>query len=118
MSDTITADDGSGATTPDEMLGFDITVDSANVVHDLIDGTRALTLVGDRPRSGAFTALYRAEADAHAARLLLGGKTTFSLVSDVAEYTMTFGRAGQMTPVQHDTVRSAWVFTVGFQELP
>lgn len=120
MTHTITAQDGTGATTvPDAIVGFAPEVESGNEVHELIaEGAIAVTLVGDLPRTGSLSLRYSSDADAEAARLLLGRPCAFVLSSTSRPIVgMTFVRAGRMSPAMHDVIDGLWTFEVGFQEL-
>lgn len=120
MTATITAQDGTfDTTTPVLIDGWAPSVESANVVHQMIEpGTIAVTLGGDLPRTGSLALVYDNDADAEAARLLLGRPCAFTLVEgDRPVVDMSFVRAGSMSPAMHDQVRSVWTFDVGFQEV-
>lgn len=116
---TITAQDGTAAaTTPLLVDGWQPEAESGNITHDLIDGSIAVTLVGDRPRFGVLTLIYDDDTAAEAARQLLARPTTFTLAaSERPVVDMTFVRSGRITPAMHDEHRDLWVFAVGFQEV-
>lgn len=120
MTSTITVLDGSGdSTEPVAVSGIGMSASSANVVHELIEpGSIAVTLGGDLPRSGTLTMIYTDDAEADAARVLLGRPATFALQTDERPVTdLTFVRVGDMSAAVHDTVSSLWVLTVGVQEI-
>lgn len=116
---TITAQDGTGdSTTPVEVDGWEPEAESGNIVTELIDGSIAVTTVGDRPRTGTLRLVYADDTTAETARLLLGRRTSFTLIApDRPVVDMAFVRAGRITPAMHDEHRDLWVFGVGFQEI-
>jgi hypothetical protein len=92
MSATITANNGAGTTTPHFItVPFETSWQSRNVVHDLIGGGLAVSLVEPRPRAGGLELLYLSEASAFAASALHQQESTFTLVeSDRVYFTMTY----------------------------
>lgn len=117
---TITALDGSGATTtPFAIDGFEAESESGNVVHRLIaPGAIAVTLVGDLPRTGTLRLIYTDDTAAEAARTLLGRSTSFALSTpERPVISMTFVRTGKLGAALRDKVRSLWSFAVEFQEV-
>lgn len=120
MTYTITAQDGTSDTiTPVTIDGWTPEAESGNEIHKLIaPGTIAVTLVGDYPRTGELTLVFDNDTDAEAARLILGRRTSFTLVSDDRPVTnMSFVRQGRITSAIHDMVHHVWVFSVGYQEI-
>lgn len=118
MSATISAGNGAGTTTPHFItLPYETAWDSRNIVHDLIGGGIAVSLVGPRPRSGALDLLYLTEADAFAGARLHQERTTFTLVeTDRASVSMTYV-VSERVRVVLDVDGHAWVVTVGYQEV-
>lgn len=116
---TITALDGtSDATSPGALVSVDPSSDSGNTIRNLIDGTIAVTLVGDRPPSGTLKLIYTSDAEAISARRLLGRATSFSLTcASRASLDMTFVRKGAMSWPLHNDLENVWEFSVGFQEV-
>lgn len=116
---TITALDGTGASfSPKTITRVDGSNDSANIVHQLIDGTIAATLVGDLPPSGTLTVIFTSDNEMRAAREILARPCAFALASSTRPVVdMTFIRQGQLRPGMNDTVRSIWEFEVGYQEV-
>lgn len=116
---TITAQDGTGdSTTPVLIDGWEPDAESGNIIHELIDGTIAVTVIGDRPRTGTLSLLYTDDTTAETARALLARATSFTLVdAGRPVVNMAFVRQGRITPAMHDEVRSVWRFGVGFQEI-
>lgn len=119
MTTTITAQDGTTDTiVPLMMTTWAPAIESGNVVHRLIDGSIAVTLVGDTLRAGEFTLIFIDDVSADAARGILARATSFTLVdTDRPTVNMTFVRNGTLTPAMHDTVKDVWEFTVGYQEV-
>jgi hypothetical protein len=118
-STSVTAQDGTGDSFEPIMLTqWDTSAESANIVHNLIDGAIAVTLVGDRLRSGNITFLFDDDNEVEQARALLARPTSFALNDTIRPVVnMTFVRQGMLSPVVHDVVREMWEFTVGFQEV-
>lgn len=115
----ITALDGTDAyVAPHLVTRIDSSSESGNVVHELIDGTLAATLVGDRPPTGELTLVFDNDVAMVNARAILGRPTSFTLnVPQRPALNMTFIRSGALRPGMHDQVRDLWQFTVGFQEV-
>jgi hypothetical protein len=118
MSATITANNGAGSTTPHFItVPFETSWASRNVVHDLIGGGLAVSLVEPRPRAGQLELLYLSEAAAFAATSLHQQESTFTLVeSDRVYFTMTYVVDGAVT-VHLDTDTHGWIVRVGYQEV-
>lgn len=116
---TITAQDGTGDwTTPRVLDGFGGEAASANIVSDLLNGEIAVTLLGDKLRTGTLHLVYDDDALASAARVLLGRATWFTLTApERPAVALTFVREGTLGVALHDEVRDVWVFDVGFQEV-
>lgn len=120
MTHTITAQDGTeDSFSPVAIVGFAPSVDSGNIIERLIaPGQIAVTLVGDYPRAGDLDLRFSSDADAEAAREILGRRCLFSLVSTSREVVnMTFARAGSMTPAMNSAIPGQWEFRVGYQEV-
>lgn len=116
---TITAQDGTGAsTTPVAVDGFEADAQSGNVISELLNGEIAVTLYGDRDRTGKLKLVYDDDTAAEAARALLARPTWFVLtVPERPVIAFAFVRAGAITTALHDEVRNLWTFSVGFQEV-
>ena len=118
MSATITASNGAGSTVPHFItLPYDTGHQSRSVVHDLIGGGIAVSVVAPRPRSGELVLLYTDEGTANSARLLHLHETTFTL-------TETSTPTANMTYVVDGEVRvslgvdgHAWMVSIGYQEV-
>jgi hypothetical protein len=118
MSATITANNGAGSTTPHFItLPYETGHQSRSVVHDLLGGGLAVSLVTPRPRSGELQLLYVDEATANAGRLLHLQETTFTLTeTSRATVNMTYVVDGEVR-VTLDTDGHAWVVSIGYQEV-
>lgn len=116
---TISAQDGTdAATTPFAIDGFEGTSESGNIVSELLNGELAVTLYGDRERTGSLKLVYTDDTAAEAARALLARPTSFVLTTPERPVIgFTFVRAGSITTALHDAVRAVWTFSVGFQEV-
>jgi hypothetical protein len=115
----ITVLDGSGDSfNPIMVLRVDSSIESANEVSTLINGTIAVVLVGDRPASGTLTVLFDDDAAMTSAREILARPASFQLVDPTRPVVnMTFVRSGTLTPGMHDEVRDVWEFQIGYQEV-
>jgi hypothetical protein len=119
MGTTITAQDGTTDTmSPLGVVAWAPATESGNIVHHLIDGTIAVSIVGEAPRSGELRMIFDDDADADAARTFLSRRTSFALAdTDRPSIDMEFIRQGQMSTVINDEARQVWEFSVGFQEV-
>jgi hypothetical protein len=89
-----------------------------NIVHDLIGGGIAVSLVRPRPRAGSMVLLYDTETDAFAAAALHLEETTFVLTeSDPASVSMTYVVDGDLRVSLDESSLRAWLVTVGYQEV-
>lgn len=115
----ITANNGVGETTPTIVDGYEATRTSRNIVHDLISGGIAVTLISPRPRSGTLRLVYATESDAAFSVLLHAEETTFTLVDDDRDsLAMTYVIDGSGVEIAlDDESRDVWVVSVGFQEV-
>ncbi len=119
MSTLITASGTGSTTSPELVLGYDTARESRNIVHDLISGDIAVTLIAPRPRSGTLELLYFDEAAAFAGLALHEQETTFTLDDDdSAGVSMTYVVSGSgIRLTLDDETRDAWVLSVGYQEV-
>jgi hypothetical protein len=118
MTATITADNGAGTTTPHFVIApYATDWQARNVVHDLVGGGIAVSLVPPRPRSGSLELLYLTEADAFACAALHKASTTFTLTETSRTHvSMTYATSGSVT-VRLDGNANTWIVTVGYQEV-
>lgn len=117
MTTTITATTSGDSTTPLGIDGYEAERTSQNIVHDLISGGIAVTLIAPRPRSGTLELVYGNEADANAALELHAQEDTFELVrDDVASVNMTYVIDGAVRLTISQT-RKEWTLSVGYQEV-
>lgn len=119
MTATISAGNGAGTTTPMTVLSpYATSLQSRNVIHDLIGGGIAVSLVRPRPRSGQIALMYDTEADAYACVALHEQETTFTLTEpDVPNVSMTYVIDGDVTVELDEDTLTVWTVTVGFQEV-
>lgn len=118
MTSTIIRTSDSAVTTPDLVLGYETQRESRNVVHDLIGGDIAVTLVQASPRAGELRLFYISESDAWTAYELHAPADTFTLSdTDIADIGMLYVLNGQLQIGLDDTTRAQWVVTVGYQEI-
>lgn len=118
MTTTITATNGAGTATPQLVYGYDTERQSRNVVHDLIGGDIAVSLIAPRRRSGRLQLLFDNEADAFACLALHAQETSFTLdVDDVPGVAMTYVVNGTVRLVLDDETHDAWTVEAGYQEV-
>lgn len=118
MATTITCTWTSETTTPLLVNGYQASLESRNIMHDLIGGGFAVALVGPRPRSGTLELLYETEADAFAALNMHREQSTFTLSDDDrTSVDMTYVINGVVTIALEDETRSLWVVSIGYQEV-
>lgn len=96
---------------------FTVRRDGRNVVHDLLDGDIAVTVVAPRPRSGTLELHYAAEADAEdCARIHTASVMTFIADGlDHADMTYVIADGGGIEVTRRPT--GQWIVTVDFQEV-
>lgn len=118
-ANSVVVEDGTGDSFhPIVINGWNPSADSANIIHELIDGSIAVTLIGDRLRQGDLTFIFNDDTTAETARAILARPAAFSLyVPERPVVAMRFVRRGQVTSAIHDQALNVWVFTVGFQEV-
>lgn len=119
MASLITVNDGTSTTTsPVLVLGYQTSRESQNVVHDLIGGGIAVTLVRPRPRAGTLELFYVTEAAAHAAAELHAGETSFTFTdTERTTVAMTYVVDGSVGVELDDESREYWTVSVDYQEV-
>lgn len=119
MTSTITRTSDSVTTEPQMILGYQAARTSNNVVHTLIGGGIAVTLVPTLPRSGMLELFYASEADAWAALSLHSAADSFTLTdTDVAVVDMLYVLApGDSGIALDDQTRAQWVVSIPYQEI-
>lgn len=114
---TIARTSDSATTVPTFITGYEASYTGSNVVHDLIGGGIAVTLVTQRPRSGTLHLYYLVEAEAWDAVAFHLGTDTFTLSDpEVAGVGMLYA-AGTITPVVRAQDAELWLVDVEYQEL-
>jgi hypothetical protein len=119
MTATISAANGAGSTVPLTILSpWETQYEARNVIHDLIGGDVAVSLVAPRPRNGSMDLLYATESDAFAAIALHREETTFTLTdTDRPSVSMSYVTDGNLGIRLDESTLSAWIVSVGYQEL-
>ncbi len=117
---TISASNGAGTTTPLAVLSeYSTTRRSRNVVHDLIGGGIAVSLVAPNPRSGTLELLYDNEESAYECADLHSVETSFVLSEpDRPHMSMTYVIDGEVTVTLDADTLTVWIVGIGFQETP
>jgi hypothetical protein len=120
MTATISAVSGAGTTQPITVLSpYEVAYRSRNVIHDLIGGGIAVSIVAPNPRAGNLALLYGSEEEAQAAALLHLQETGFTLTdTETPSVGMTYVVDGEVTVALDQDTLTQWVVTVGFQETP
>lgn len=120
MAITITRAGDSATTTPKTIrLPDDVTDESRNIEHDLLNGDMAITLIPPRPGSGEMTLVYETESDARAARALHRAADHFALVdTDNADRDTTYvlGQGGTRLALDPET-KVYWFLFVSYREI-
>ena len=118
MTATISATNGSGTSVPKTVLSpYSTAWQSRNVVHDLIGGGIAVSLVAPRLRNGDLKLLYESEATAYACVTLHKNATSFTLTETTRpSVAMTYVVDGQIEILLDDPM-DRWIVTIGFQEI-
>lgn len=119
MSATISAANGAGTTSPLTILSpWETSWRGRNVIHDLIGGGIAVSLVAPRPRAGEMVLLYDDETAAFAAAQLHRQETTFTLTeTDPASVSMSYVVDGEIRVALDEQSVIAWLVTIGYQEI-
>lgn len=119
MSATISASNGAGTTVPLTILSpWETAYQSRNVIHDLIGGDIAVSLVAPRPRNGEMSLLYDDETAAFAAAALHRQETTFVLTeTDRPDVSMTYVTDGDIRVALDEQTLNVWIVSVGYQEV-
>lgn len=117
MTATITRTADSATTEPTLILGYATTRASRSIVHDLIDGSIAVTLIPPRPRSGTLQLFYPIESDAWECFDLHSADDTFTLtdtdrVAIGMDYIVT-GHRISLSGKASDT----WQVDIDYQEV-
>lgn len=97
--------------------GYDVTQQSRNVAHRLIDGVTVAALLPAETRTGTLRLFFDNAADAEAARALHAQATTFRYVdTDQPQENMTYVTAGPVRKYQTEG-RLRWIMEVPYVEL-
>lgn len=119
MTNTITVQDGSGATTtPALILGYDTSSQSRNRVFDTLDGGILVAVYPTRPRAGTLRLFYLEETAAATARDLHTREATFTLAStERPSINMAYAVFGAVRLELDPETRDRWTVEVGYQEI-
>lgn len=120
MTATITANNGAGSTAPvDVLYPHEPRLASRNVVHNLIGGGIAVSLVAPNPGKGVLSLLYDDVDAALAAIQLHKHPTSFTLVDPESWWMgVTYILDGDLAPAPEQETRGArWIVKVGYQDV-
>ncbi|HWO51561.1 MAG TPA: hypothetical protein VNN23_08190 [Ornithinibacter sp.] len=119
MTSTISAGNGTGTTTPLTVLSpYSASWASRNVIHALIGGGIAVSLVTPDPRRGVLELLYGTAAEAYQAIALHREETAFTLIEDDPSHiSMTYVVDGELSVRLDPETLILWIASIGFQEV-
>lgn len=118
MTTTITRTGDAATITPSFVDGYETRIESNNVVHRLVSGSIAATLVPHLPRAGTLNIYFETRADAWAAIAFLTSTDTFELDDDtIPEMGMVF-IVGDVAPALESQTRRLWYVPTDYQEMP
>lgn len=119
MTITITANNGAGTVAPLLILmPYEYGFEGRNIIHDLIGGGIAVSLVAPRPRSGTLALLFPDNATAAAAAQLHRERTTFTLAwPDLPSGAMTYVVTDSVAVSKDPDTMKRWLTTVSYQEI-
>lgn len=119
MSTTISASNGAGSSSPIAVLAeYSATRTSRNIVHNLIGGGIAVSLVAPNPRSGVVEYLFTDETEAWSCLDLHANETSFVLTDTTTPpVSMTYVVDGEVSIRLDEATSTVWVVSVGFQEV-
>ncbi len=104
-------------TSPTLVLGYETARESQNVVHDIIGGGVAFTLIRPRPRAGTLELFFSDESAAFQALNMHALETSFTLTdTDRPVVGMTYVVDGSVS-IRLTDDRKRWVVSVGYQEV-
>ncbi|WP_457100312.1 hypothetical protein [Microbacterium sp. P5_E9] len=117
MTATITATNGAGTTSPLTVLSpYETLWTSRNIIHDLVGGDIAVSLVAPRPRSGVLELLYPDEPSAFQCAALHEARSAFTLVeTDRPSVSMTYVVDGDVTLRLDEDTLELFIVSIGFQ---
>lgn len=118
MTSLITVNDGTEeSVSPTLVLGYGTSRESLNIVHDIIGGGIAVTLIRPRPRAGTLELFFSEETPAFEALELHSRESTFTLSdTDRPAVGMTYVVEGT-SDLALDGSRKRWTLSVGYQEV-
>lgn len=118
MATVITVNDGTGTTvSPTLVLGYATARESQNIVHDIVGGGIAVTIIRPRPRSGTLELFFTEETPAFAALEVFARESTFTLSdTDRPSVNMTYVINGT-ADLALDSSRKRWTLSAGYQEV-
>lgn len=121
MTAAIVVNDSTGDTmSPDLVLGYETARQSRNLVHDLIGGGTAVSLIMPRLRAGNLSLFFAAEAAAFQALAIHGREASFTLTdTDIPDIGMTYvlANGADVILTLDDATRLRWVLSVPYQEI-
>ncbi|MFJ6534413.1 hypothetical protein [Microbacterium sp. NPDC091662] len=118
MTSLIIPNDGTSANvSPTLVLGYEASLESKNVVHDIIGGGIGVTLIRPRPRSGTLALFFTEESAAFAAVELHKRETSFTLSdTDRPVVGMRYIVDGSVG-IRLTDDRKRWEVSIDFQEV-
>lgn len=119
MAATISANIGTGTTTPVLLMPWTTRQPSGNIFHAVQDASAPwVSLQAARTREGEHRAFYDTETDASAARDLLATADTFTLdYPERPSIEMVFAVDGEVQMQLDETTAAHWVVQFGYREV-
>ena len=104
--------------TPWDRIGFESHNQPRTIVHDLLNGDIAVSIIPPRPRSGPLLLLFAEADDAETARQALLAPAVWTVTDPVPAINgLRFVVSDDISPAQQDD-RSTWLLNLGYQEVP
>ena len=106
--------------TPTEVLSYLTARRSNNVIHRILNGTIAVSVLPPQPRAGSLELFFETEAAAAAADLFHTRSGTFALTTDditTGNITYVLSETGDIKRELDPQTRTRWIVTVDYQEV-
>lgn len=110
--------DGTTTIHPDLVLGYRSTRQAGSTVHEILDGSIAVSLRQAGLRAGKLALFFVTETDAAAAEQLHTVAARFTLTEpDRTTIGMQYAVVGEISRELDKDTRDRWVVEIGFQEV-
>lgn len=117
MTVTVSAQNGAGSATPITVLSpYATRWEGRNIIHDLIGGDLAVSLVAPRPRAGTIRYLFEGETEAIACAQLHREESAFQLTdTETPAVSMQYVLDGAAEAALDPDTLQLWIVTVEYQ---